>query len=90
MEALTRDYDLAGHGHAAARHLDHLTDDFVARFAIVGRPPECLDRLGALLDAVPLDRLYLAIRSRGVDPALVDDVAAVTAAEVIAPLRAAR
>ena len=90
VEALAADYDLARHGHGAADHLAHLTDDFVDRFAIVGPPEECLNRLGALLELLPLDRLYVSTRSRGVDPGLVDEVAAVTAAEVIGPLQQER
>lgn len=89
IEALSRDYELARHGDTRARHLSHLDDDFVSRFAIVGTPSECADRLHALLTEVPLDRIIISCRSRGVDPAMVDEVAGITAEQVMKPVRIA-
>lgn len=69
VEAVARDYDLAGHGRHDGRHVAHLTDDFVDRYAVVGTPDRCADRLAGLA-ALGLDRLLLV---EGADPRLPDD-----------------
>jgi len=56
--AVARDYDLTGHGRREGRHVAHLTDDFVDRYAVVGTPEACAERLAALA-ALGLDRFLL-------------------------------
>ena len=58
VEAVARDYDLSGHGRRQGRHVAHLTDEFVDRYAVVGTPQACADRLATLV-ALGLDRLLL-------------------------------
>jgi 5,10-methylenetetrahydromethanopterin reductase len=59
VEGLSREYDLAHHGRGQARHAQLLDDAFVDRFAIVGPPDRCIERLQALV-ALGLDRLVLS------------------------------
>ena len=40
------------------QHLDHIDDDFIEWFSIVGSPQKCTDRLGKLLD-LGLDHIYI-------------------------------
>ena len=87
IEALTRDYQLDRHGDAGAAHIKHLSDDFVSRFAIVGTPNECVDRLGTLLEEVPLSRVVVMSNSRGVEPAILEEVATVVSEEVLPLVR---
>ncbi|MEE2778577.1 MAG: LLM class flavin-dependent oxidoreductase [Acidobacteriota bacterium] len=87
VEAVTAAYELGRHGDSRGSHLEHLSDDFVARFAIVGSPAECADRLGVLLDHVPLDRVVIMTGSRGVDPTILDEVSAAVVEEVVAAVR---
>ena len=74
IEAVTRDYQLDKHGDVRAEHIEHLSDEFVSRFAIVGTPTQCVDRLGELLDNVPLSRIVVMSNSRGVDPAVLGGI----------------
>ena len=87
IEALTRDYQLDRHGDAGAAHIEHLSDEFVGRFAIVGTPDECVDRLGKLLEEVPLSRVVVMSNSRGVDLAILEEVATVVSEEVLPMVR---
>lgn len=64
VEALTADYDLARHGRTDARHVRYLGDDFIDRFAVVGPPDRCVERLKELID-LGLDRLIVV---EGRDP----------------------
>jgi 5,10-methylenetetrahydromethanopterin reductase len=59
VEGLSQEYELAQHGRGQARHTQHLDDAFVDRFAIVGPPDRCIERLQALA-ALGLDRLVLS------------------------------
>lgn len=90
VEALTRDYELPRHGDVRGAHLNAIDEDFLARFAIVGTPAQCVDRLGALLDEVELDRVVVLSGSRGVDPSVLREVAGVVAEEVIPAVRGSR
>jgi len=56
--ALARTYDLSSHGNAAAEHATALDREFLARFAVVGRPEDCVRRLLDLV-AGGLDHLVL-------------------------------
>ena len=87
VEALTRNYQLDRHGDAYAEHIKHLSDEFVSRFAIVGTPAQCIDRLGQLLEEVPLSRIVVMSNSRGVDPNIIEEVSAVVSEEVLPSIR---
>ena len=87
IEAVTRDYKVDRHGDPSAAHIEHLSDSFVSRFAIVGTPAQCVDRLGALLEDVPLSRVVFMGNSRGVDPAILEEVATVVSEEVLPLVR---
>ena len=87
VEALTRNYQLDRHGDAYAEHIEHLSDEFVSRFAIVGTPTQCIDRLGQLLEEVPLSRIVIMSNSRGVDPNIIEEVSRVVSEEVLPSVR---
>jgi len=48
--AIQSGYDKARHGHGDAAHAKALPVDFIERFAIVGPPDQCIERLRALVD----------------------------------------
>jgi 5,10-methylenetetrahydromethanopterin reductase len=75
--------DFAGHGDSRSAHAEGLDDAFLQRFAVYGPPAHCVDRLAALLDAVPLGRLVVASGHRGVDASERDETAACIAEEVL-------
>jgi len=69
IEALTVAYESSGHstnhpsesvrlGQSRAPHIEHLNDQFVDRFGVVGTPAHCADRLRELVE-LGLDRLLL-------------------------------
>ena len=87
IEALTRDYQLDKHGDVRAEHIEHLSDEFVSRFAIVGTPTQCVDRLGELLDNVPLSRIVVMSNSRGVEPSVLEEGSSVVSEEVLPAVR---
>lgn len=58
VDAVTADYDLGGHGRRSARHVAHLTDEFVDRFGVVGPAEVCVKRLVSLVE-LGLDRIVL-------------------------------
>jgi 5,10-methylenetetrahydromethanopterin reductase len=60
-------YDMANHASGAAAHMQAVPDDFISRFAVVGPPEQCVDRLGELID-LGLDRLVLLMGSRDANP----------------------
>jgi len=47
--AIQSGYDKARHGHGDAAHAKALPTDFIERFAIVGPPDRCIERLRALV-----------------------------------------
>jgi 5,10-methylenetetrahydromethanopterin reductase len=83
LDALEARYDFAGHGDSRSAHAEGLDDAFLQRFAVYGPPAHCVDRLAALLDAVPLGRLVVASGHRGVDASERDETAACIAEEVL-------
>lgn len=85
--ALTSDYQLDNHGDVRGAHIEHLSDEFIARFAIVGTPAQCADRLGQLLGEVPLARVVVMSNSRGVDPTVLEAVSAAVSEEVLPAIR---
>jgi 5,10-methylenetetrahydromethanopterin reductase len=58
VQAVAADYDLSLHGQRQARHVRHLTDEFVDRFGVVGTPERCASRLDELAE-LGLDRAVL-------------------------------
>ena len=53
LETLRTNYDMKAHTRGDSRQAGTLTDDFVDRFAIVGTPERCIERLRALEGARP-------------------------------------
>jgi 5,10-methylenetetrahydromethanopterin reductase len=72
LEALRSNYDMRAHTRGDSRQATTLTDDFVDRFAIVGPPERCIDRLRSL-QALGLDKVAISGGTRGADA---DDAAA--------------
>ena len=88
LEALRSNYDMKAHTRGDSRQAGTLTDDFIDRFAIVGRPERCIERLKALA-ALGLDKVAVSGASRG---AAESDIAVgrrLVAAEVLPGLKAA-
>jgi 5,10-methylenetetrahydromethanopterin reductase len=67
LEALISNYDMKAHTRGDSRQATTLTDDFVDRFAIVGPPERCLERLRSL-EALGLDKVAISGAARGADP----------------------
>ncbi|GGM10435.1 LLM class flavin-dependent oxidoreductase [Nakamurella endophytica] len=89
IEQVGAGYDTARHGLGGSRQTAVLDDDFVARFAVVGPPERCLERLGALLD-LGLDRIVVVAGSRDANPALVARTTELFAREVLPELHGLR
>jgi 5,10-methylenetetrahydromethanopterin reductase len=64
LETLRTNYDMKAHTRGDSRQAGTLTDDFVDRFAIVGTPDRCIDRLRAL-EALGLDKVAISGGMRG-------------------------
>lgn len=89
MDAIKSGYDMRKHGHHDSKERligSSLTPDFVRRFAIVGSPDHCVQRLLALRD-VGLERLVVV--GPGFYPASWGEAAGLFVREVIPALRAA-
>lgn len=71
LEALHSNYDMKAHTRGDSRQATTLTDDFVDRFAIVGSPDRCIERLQSLAK-LGLDKVAISGATRG---ASVDDAA---------------
>ena len=63
FQHIGENYDMANHASGKASHMTSVPDEFVSRFAVVGNPSYCVDRLGELRDQ-GLDRLVLLMGSR--------------------------
>ena len=86
VEAVTADYELAQHGQRQGRHVSHLDDRFVERFAVAGPPAHCAARLAELID-LGLDH-FVMVEGRDVaDPEGTAESHALLGAEVIPALR---
>jgi len=86
LEALRSNYDMKAHTQGDSRQAGTLTDDFIDRFAIVGPPDRCIERLRSL-EALGLDKVAISGGARGV---AVEDVAAardLTARHVLPGMR---
>ena len=71
LKALRSNYDMRAHTRGDSRQAATLTDDFVDRFAIVGPPDRCIERLRSL-EELGLDRVAISGGMRG---AAADDIA---------------
>jgi 5,10-methylenetetrahydromethanopterin reductase len=58
IRALGEQYDNSRHGHADATHVALLDDDFIDRFAVVGPPDRCIEKLWEMVE-LGLDRLLI-------------------------------
>ncbi len=66
FESIHHNYERKKHTMATARHAQALDPDFVRRFAAVGPPDECIERLRAVV-AEGVDRLVFTFPSRDTD-----------------------
>jgi 5,10-methylenetetrahydromethanopterin reductase len=64
LEALRNNYDMKAHTGGDSRQAGTLTDNFVDRFAIVGNPDRCIERLKSLA-ALGLDKVAISGGMRG-------------------------
>ena len=64
LEALRSNYDMSAHTRGDSRQAGTLTDDFIDRFAIVGPPERCIERLRSLA-ALGLDKVAISGGMRG-------------------------
>jgi 5,10-methylenetetrahydromethanopterin reductase len=64
LEKLRNNYDMKAHTRGDSRQAGTLTDDFVDRFAIVGPPDRCVERLRSLA-ALGLDKVAISGGTRG-------------------------
>lgn len=64
LENLRSNYDMRKHTQGDSRQAGTLTDDFVDRFAIVGSPDRCIERLQSLA-ALGLDKVAISGGMRG-------------------------
>ncbi|SEO32445.1 Luciferase-like monooxygenase [Rhodospirillales bacterium URHD0017] len=64
LKALHSNYDMKAHTRGDSRQAGTLTDDFVDRFAIVGPPERCIERLQEL-QALGLDKVAISGATRG-------------------------
>ena len=64
LETLVTNYDMKAHTRGDSRQAGTLADDFVDRFAIVGPPDRCIERLRAL-KALGLDKVAISGGMRG-------------------------
>ena len=64
LDALHSNYDMKAHTRGDSRQAGTLTDDFVDRFAIVGPPDRCIERLRSLAK-LGLDKVAISGGTRG-------------------------
>ena len=60
-------YEMGKHACAAVSHMKDIPDDFLRRFAVIGPPIVCFDRLGELI-AVGPECIVFIIGSHDSDP----------------------
>ncbi|MBI3057743.1 MAG: LLM class flavin-dependent oxidoreductase [Deltaproteobacteria bacterium] len=58
VEKIRRDYDPQDHLRLNAAYAEHVTDSLVGKFALAGRPEECLEKVRALVNT-GIDELNL-------------------------------
>ena len=81
-------YDRRAHGRSGASHTRLLTDDFVSRFAVVGTPGHCVERLVELARC-GLERLVIVGPAPDGDPTEVALALRLLGREVLPGVRAA-
>jgi 5,10-methylenetetrahydromethanopterin reductase len=86
VEAVTRKYDTARHAKSGSAQTAAVPDDFVDRFAVVGPPDRCVERLQELA-ALGLDRVVIVGAAKDADPRAADTARKRFAAEVLPALR---
>ena len=64
LESLRTNYDMKQHTRGDSRQAGILTDDFIDRFAIVGPPERCIERLKSL-QKLGLDKVAISGGMRG-------------------------
>ena len=64
LETLVSNYDMKQHTRADSRQAGTLADDFVDRFAVVGSPERCIERLRSLAK-LGLDKVAISGGTRG-------------------------
>jgi len=82
LEALRDNYDMRAHTRADSRQAGTLTEDFVDRFAIVGTPDRCIQRLQSLA-ALGLDKVAISGGTRGAAAEDIDVSRRLVAAHVL-------
>jgi 5,10-methylenetetrahydromethanopterin reductase len=82
-----RRYDSNHHLRNTAAHTEPLKPEFVDRFAVVGPPERCVDRL-AELAALGLERFVITGAAFGADPQAARTASELTVSEVLPALRA--
>ena len=88
LEQLRSNYDMKAHTRGDSRQAGTLTDDFIDRFAIVGRPDRCIERLQSLA-ALGLDKVAVSGASRGAAEADIVVGRQLVSKEVLPGLKAA-
>jgi 5,10-methylenetetrahydromethanopterin reductase len=86
LEALHSNYDMRAHTRGDSRQAGTLTDDFIDRFAIVGPPDRCIERLRGLA-ALGLDKVAISGGTRGADAGEAATSGQLLAAHVLPGLR---
>lgn len=86
--AATASYDMTRHGETATTQATVLTPAVVDRFAVVGPPDRCVERLRPLLD-LGLSKIILSPQARGAEPALEETHRRLLLDEVLPRLRGA-
>jgi 5,10-methylenetetrahydromethanopterin reductase len=88
VQQVTERYDTSKHAADTSAQTTAIPDSFVDRFAIVGPPERCAERLRALA-ALGLERLVVVGASKEADPARAETVRKRFASEVLTALREA-
>jgi 5,10-methylenetetrahydromethanopterin reductase len=86
VKEIGRVYDMGGHGHAEASHIDVITDSFVDRWAVAGPSEYCISRL-AELAGTGLDNIVIGLSTRGMNNTEVGEAWTRFAREVMPALR---
>ncbi len=82
LDRLRRGYEEAAHGRSEGSNAAILSDDFVRRFAVAGRPAQVASRLRDLV-AAGLDHVVVSGVARDADPRLAREAERVMAQEVL-------
>lgn len=86
MESVARAYDLNRHFQGDSAQAEVITVEFARRFAIIGGPRECVDRLTGLA-ALGIDRFHVELASRDQPADLIQQVRERFVTEVLPEVR---